>query len=215
MDAHTCMPDLFNKENSPAISLIKEKGELLCIPDWLSDEDQQYYFSLLLQELAWKTEKLMIAGRQVQSPRLVAWYGNPGITYRYSGVSYEALPWPTALLALKQKLCDEFAARINSVLANLYRNGRDSVGWHADSEPELGKNPVIFSLSLGASRFFDYRLRDKSRPRQRIELQPGSLLIMQGAFQQYWLHQVPKQLKIAEPRINLTFRYIEHSGSGL
>jgi alkylated DNA repair dioxygenase AlkB len=214
-DYQTIMPDLFKKDNSSIIRLVEGKGELLCLPYWLSEEEQRYYFSLLQRELAWKTEKLLIAGRQVLSPRLVAWYGNPGINYRYSSITHEALPWHQALLILKQKIKEQFAARINSVLGNFYRNGRDSMGWHADSEPELGKDPAIYSLSLGASRFFDYRRRDKSCSKQRIELQPGSLLIMQGSFQEYWLHQIPKQLRVEEPRINLTFRYIHNSGLGL
>lgn len=144
----------------------------------------------------------------MQSPRLVSWYGDKDAQYRYSGTSYIAQAWHPALSELKDKLITDFSAQINSVLANLYRNGRDSVGWHADSEPELGKQPLIFSLSLGASRYFDYRLKNNSSSRQRIELHAGTLLIMKGSFQQYWQHQVPKQLRIQEPRINLTFRYI-------
>jgi alkylated DNA repair dioxygenase AlkB len=207
------MPDLFNIAEVQGLTLNQDRGELLCYPDWLEEVEQQHYFSCLLEALAWKTESLMIAGRQVQSPRLVAWYGDPGVSYRYSGIRYEALPWHQDLLNLRKRLCEQFDARINSVLANLYRNGKDSVSWHADSEPELGRNPEIFSLSLGTSRFFDFRLYDRSQPKQRIELTPGSLLIMRGPFQHYWQHQVPKQLKISEARINLTFRYIHNARS--
>lgn len=207
------MPDLFNIAEVQGLTLNQDRGELLCYPDWLSEDEQQYYFSCLLETLDWKTESLMIAGRRVQSPRLVAWYGDPGVSYRYSGIRYEALPWHQDLLSLRNRLCEHFDARINSVLANLYRDGRDSVSWHADSEPELGRNPEIFSLSFGTSRFFDFRLHDRSQPKQRIELTPGSLLIMRGPFQHYWQHQVPKQLKISEARINLTFRYIHNARS--
>ncbi|PCJ42799.1 MAG: alpha-ketoglutarate-dependent dioxygenase AlkB [SAR86 cluster bacterium] len=202
------MEDLFPQSNQQAISLTQHLGSLTCYPGWLSPSESRQYFQLFYKELAWKTETLLMAGKKMQSPRLVAWYGDEGEIYRYSGTRYKALPWHPALHKIKEKLNSEFSAPINSVLTNLYRNGKDSVGWHADSEIELGKQPIIFSLSLGASRYFDYRLQGKSESKQRIELHAGTLLIMQGNFQQYWQHQVPKQLKITEPRINLTFRYI-------
>lgn len=203
--------DLFHSPDSPVICLNKDRGELLCFPDWISEDEQHFYFSRLLENLAWKTETLLIAGRRVQSPRLVAWYGDPGAVYRYSGIRYESLPWQEDLLTLRNRLSQQFDAPVNSVLANLYRNGKDSVGWHADAEPELGPDPVIFSLSLGASRFFDYRLHDGSQAKQRIELKSGTLLIMRGPFQHYWQHQVPKQLRVADARINMTFRYIHET----
>ncbi len=202
------MEDMFSEHQQQVISLTKDKGELCCYPGWLSPSESGHYFEIFLNELAWDTETLMIGGKTVQSPRLVAWYGDEGKIYRYSGTSYKALPWHTALYEIKEKLSKDFNVPINSVLTNLYRNGKDSVGWHADSEKELGKQPVIFSLSLGASRYFDYRLQNKSDSKKRIELHAGTLLIMRGDFQQHWQHQVPKQLKITEPRINLTFRFI-------
>jgi alkylated DNA repair dioxygenase AlkB len=206
------MDDLFPQNNQQAISLTQHLGSLSCYPGWLIPSECRHYFQLFHNELDWETETLQMAGKKVQSPRLVAWYGNEGEIYRYSGTSYTALPWHPALYEIKEKLCTEFNASINSVLTNLYRSGKDSVGWHADSEKELGKQPIIFSLSLGASRYFDYRLQYKSTHKQRIELHAGTLLIMQGDFQQYWQHQVPKQLKVTEPRINLTFRFIHQTG---
>jgi alkylated DNA repair dioxygenase AlkB len=201
------MEDLFS-QHQQTITLTKDKGELSCYPDWLNSSESGRFFQLLSKELAWNTETLLMAGKTIQSPRLVAWYGDEGKIYRYSGTSYKALLWHPGLQEIKSKLTSEFNAPINSVLTNLYRNGKDSVGWHADSERELGKQPIIFSLSLGASRYFDYRLKGKSNSKQRIELHAGTLLIMRGDFQQFWEHQVPKQLKITEPRINLTFRFI-------
>ncbi len=202
------MNDLLRQDSTQAISLNSEFGFLDCYPDWLSQSQAEHYFQLFYDELNWQTETLMMAGKPVQSPRKVAWYGDDGAVYRYSGARYTALPWHPALKQLKHQLSEAFEAPINSVLTNLYRDGRDSVGWHADSEKELGRQPVIFSLSLGASRFFDYRRQDQHNLKHRIELHAGTLLIMHGDFQQYWQHQVPKQLKIEEPRINLTFRYI-------
>ena len=202
------MEDMFSQHPQHAISLIKDKGELSCYTNWLSSSESSHYFELFSGELAWNSETLLMAGKTIQSPRLVAWYGDAGKVYRYSGASYKALPWHPALHEIKNKLTSEFNAPINSVLTNLYRNGKDSVGWHADSEKELGEQPIIFSLSLGASRYFDYRQQGKSESKQRIELHAGTLLIMRGDFQQFWEHQVPKQLKVTEPRINLTFRFI-------
>tara|TARA_R110000772_G_C13250329_1_gene434482 strand:+ start:583 stop:1197 length:615 start_codon:yes stop_codon:yes gene_type:complete len=202
------MDDLFLQDRPAAITLSQHLGNLSCYRDWLSPSECHHYFQLFSKELSWQSETLLMAGKKVQSPRLVSWYGDKDAQYRYSGTSYIAQAWHPALSELKDKLITDFSAQINSVLANLYRNGRDSVGWHADSEPELGKQPLIFSLSLGASRYFDYRLKNNSSSRQRIELHAGTLLIMKGSFQQYWQHQVPKQLRIQEPRINLTFRYI-------
>lgn len=202
------MTDLFPEEEQQPIILNQELGKLSCYPDWLTPSESHHYFRLFSEELNWQNETLLMAGKRVLSPRLVSWYGDNNAQYRYSGTSYTAQAWHPGLKELKDRLNDAFSAPINSVLANLYRNGRDSVGWHADSEPELGKQPTIFSLSLGASRFFDYRQKNNNSSRQRIELHAGTLIIMQGSFQQYWQHQVPKQLKILVPRINLTFRYI-------
>jgi alkylated DNA repair dioxygenase AlkB len=202
------MEDLFSQHQSQVISLNNDKGQLTCYPNWLNPQESSRYFEQFLNELDWNTETLLMAGKPVLSPRLVAWYGDEGKTYRYSGTRYKALPWHPALFEIKEKLSREFSASINSVLSNLYRNGKDSVGWHADSEKELGNQPVIFSLSLGASRYFDYRLQSNATNKKRIELHAGTLLIMRGDFQQFWEHQVPKQLKITEPRINLTFRFI-------
>lgn len=206
------MEDLFSQHHQQAIALTRDQGELICYPEWLSPSESHRYFELFSRELSWNTETLLMAGKPVQSPRLVAWYGDAGKIYRYSGTHYKALPWHPTLYEIKEKLSKEFNTPINSVLSNLYRNGKDSVGWHADSERELGTQPVIFSLSLGASRYFDYRLQAKHINKQRIELHAGTLLIMRGDFQEYWQHQVPKQLKINEPRINLTFRFIHQTG---
>ncbi|MAM70128.1 MAG: alpha-ketoglutarate-dependent dioxygenase AlkB [Gammaproteobacteria bacterium] len=209
------MTDLFSSAQNEILPLIQNQGELLCLPNWLSREEQGRYFSSFSQELDWKTETLMMAGKAVQSPRLVAWYGDPGARYRYSGLTYTALPWHPLLSELRQRLIQDFETPLNSVLANLYRNGKDSVSWHADSEPELGAEPVIYSLSLGTSRFFDFRRISDHKQKHRIELHSGTLLIMRGPFQHYWQHQVPKQLKIDEPRINLTFRYIHQDAAKL
>lgn len=177
-------------------------------PRFLAPADSADLLRELLATLAWRDETLVIAGRRVAVPRRVAWYGDPGARYRYSGVDHEPLPWTAALAALKARVEAAVAAPFNSVLANLYRDGRDSMGWHSDAEPELGPEPVIASLSLGAARRF--RLQHKTRKdlRRQILLADGSLLVMAGPCQRRWRHALPKDPAVSGPRINLTFRHI-------
>lgn len=165
-------------------------------------------FSMLHDELRWHSESLNMYGKQVISPRKVAWYGEPDACYQYSGQLKKPLAWHPKLSELRDLIEQETGCRFNSVLANLYRDGHDSVGWHSDDEAELGQSPSIASLSLGAARFFDFRDRQSKSNKQRIELTSGSLLLMKQRSQLDWEHQVPKQLKIREARINLTFRWI-------
>jgi len=188
--------------------LFENKGRLSYCADWLSHHESFLYFRQLYQDLDWKEEILNLYGKDVSTPRLVAWYGDADAIYTYSGKTHHPLTWHPLLLLLKNRLEQEFHHPLNSVLANLYRNGHDSMGWHADNEAALGKDPNIFSVSLGASRFFDIRRKEQIKQKSRINLENGSLLIMSGAFQQHWQHQVPRQLRIANARINLTFRYI-------
>ncbi|MEO1081994.1 MAG: alpha-ketoglutarate-dependent dioxygenase AlkB [Pseudomonadota bacterium] len=159
--------------------------------------------------LAWREESIFLFGRSVLQPRLLAWYGDEGTRYRYSGVVHEPEPLTPRLDELRGRLevlCD---ARFNSVLANLYRHERDSMGLHADDEPELGAEPVIASLSLGAERVFRLRHRHRRDLKPlRLTLPSGSLLVMSGTTQQFWKHEIPKQTKACGPRINLTFRRI-------
>src|SRR5690606_28110797 len=133
---------------------------------------------------------------------------DPGMTYRYSGLTLEPLPWTPALAAIRQRIEEYSDCHFNSLLANLYRNEQDSVGWHADNEPELGENPALASLSLGETR--DFLLKHRDHPEQKVTmaLEHGDLLIMKGALQHHWLHQMPKSKAQCGPRINLTFRRI-------
>lgn len=162
-------------------------------------------FRRLIDELPWTEHELEMFGRTVLEPRLSAWIGDEGTAYRYSGRLREPRPWTPALIELRA-LCESLAdARFNSVLANLYRTGSDSMGWHADDEPELGPHPVIASLSLGATRRF--RLRHRlTRETVSIDLPAGSLLVMRGPCQEHWQHSLPKTAREVGPRINLTFR---------
>ena len=186
------------------------------LPDANVDFFEQFYssaraqdlFDLLLKELQWQQESLQIYGKRHRVPRLSALYGASNVQYTYSGIAHTALPWTSALLEIKNDLEQATQAKFNSVLANLYRNGRDSNGWHADDEPELGSRPIIASVSLGATRDFQFKHRQLAQHSYTQELSSGSLLVMGGAMQAHWLHQLPKRLRVQDPRINLTFRYI-------
>jgi alkylated DNA repair dioxygenase AlkB len=169
-------------------------------------------FAALRAELEWREETIFLFGREVPQPRLLAWYGDPAARYRYSGRLHHPLPWTVRLLDLKVIVEGIVGAQFNSVLANLYRDGSDSMGLHADDEPELGERPVIASLSLGEERTFRFRHRHDRRlaPRQ-FTLASGSLLVMAGDTQRNWKHEVPKSRKTLGPRINLTFRQVQQA----
>jgi len=175
----------------------------------------EQYLVRLLDEIAWRQEKIVLWGKEHMQPRLSAWYGDANSRYSYSGVALTPLPWTDTLTCIKEDIERASGHRFNSVLLNLYRDENDSVGWHSDAEPELGKMPVIASLSLGATRTF--RLRHRTRKDLKpvsIELSDGSLLLMAGTTQRFWQHAVPKERTACSRRINLTFRTILMSGQG-
>lgn len=183
-----------------------EDGEIYLIPRFLAASDAECAFSHFYNHLAWQEEAIKIYAKTVTVPRLVCWYGNPGAVYRYSGVTHEPLVWDARLSQLKLQLETLCHHPFNSVLANLYRNGQDAMGWHADKEKELGSNPVIASLSLGSQRQFELQHK-KTGDQLSFPLGSGDLLIMAGTLQNHWRHRVPK-CRDAGPRINLSFRYI-------
>lgn len=161
----------------------------------------------LLRDVPWKQEHLRIYGRDIPFPRLTAWYGDPGAVYTYSGIVNQPRAWTPGLARLRDRLHVALGVRFNSALVNLYRTGSDSMGWHADDEPELGERPVIASVSLGATRRFELRSTESAETR-RLELEHGSLLVMSGETQHRWKHQVPKEGTVRAPRVNLTFRAV-------
>ena len=175
---------------------------------FLADQEATLLLDELRHSLAWRQDTIRLFGKRHPIPRLHQWYGDHGASYKWSGLVMQPRRWPAPLVALKARIEAASGARFNSVLANLYRDGNDSMGWHADDEPELGKHPVIASLSLGANRDFLLRHRAKQRPTEYLSLGHGSLLLMAGATQQYWQHALPKRRRVSAPRINLTFRWI-------
>lgn len=183
-------------------------ADLVYYPHFFSTEVSQNLMQALISHITWKHEKITIFGKKVLQPRLTAYYGNPGKPYAYSHISLDPNPWTNDLLFIKNSIEDISGHRFTSVLLNYYRDGHDSMGWHSDDEKELGINPVIGSVSFGASRKFMFKHKKDKTLKSSIMLENGSLLLMQGATQHHWQHQIPKTKKPLGARINLTFRKI-------
>jgi alkylated DNA repair dioxygenase AlkB len=165
-------------------------------------------FGELRRGIDWQQERVLVFGKRHAVPRLVAWHGDPGARYTYSGTPHEPEPWTSTLLQVRRRVLALAGCDFNAVLLNLYRDGRDGMGWHADDEPELGPDPVIASVSLGAARRFSLRHRRRKGLRADLSLPNGSLLLMSGATQRNWVHAVPKTAATVGERINLTFRRV-------
>ena len=163
-------------------------------------------FDALRAEIRWERHRVRIRGREVDCPRLSGWEGDA--TYAYSGITLRPAPWTPRVAAVRRRIEAATGEAFNSVLANLYRDGSDRLGWHADDEPELGPAPVIASASFGAPRRFLLRPKRGGGASVPIVLEPGSLLVMRGPTQRHWLHSVPPTRRPVGPRINLTFRRI-------
>ncbi|MEY3585270.1 MAG: hypothetical protein RLZZ243_334 [Bacteroidota bacterium] len=186
-----------------------EDGEYWFMRDFLSFDQARGYETLLLNTIEWKQEEVYVFGKKYKEPRKTAWYGDEDCVYSYAGKTNHPTPWTDALVQLKTDIEALIPnTSFNSVLLNQYRDGNDKMGWHSDNEKELGKNPIIASLSLGTTRFFDFKHKRIKTLKKRLELPSGSLLIMCGTTQENWLHQVPQQKKVMDSRINLTFRTV-------
>ena len=171
------------------------------------DAEADQYLELLKSTIDWKHDEIFIMGRLITTLREVAWYGDKGIEYTYSGTTKIALPWTKELLVLKTAVEAKTGEQFNSCLLNYYHNGEEGMGWHTDAEKELKKSGAIASLSFGAERKFSFKHKI-TKEVVSIVLEHGSLLVMNGTIQTYWLHSLPKSKKITLPRINLTFRTI-------
>jgi len=189
-------------------------GELVLCDGWLEGARPGLWEDLM-EEIPWKQESFRMGGRVVLQPRLTAWVGDAEAVYRYSRRDFVPTPWTPALASLRERLSRVEGALVNSVLCNLYRDGQDSMGAHADDEPELGEDPTIYSLSLGATRRIRFWHALRSEPSFALDLKPGSLLIMRGATQRFWRHGLSKTKRTVGPRINLTFRQFIRSRSTL
>jgi alkylated DNA repair dioxygenase AlkB len=183
-------------------------GDVDYYPAFFSKAESDALFQDLLATTNWKQEKIKLYGKLIDLPRLTAWYGDQGKSYTYSGIKVVAEPWTDTLLRIKREIEAVSGVSFNSVLLNLYRGEQDSVAWHSDDEPELGVNPVIGSVSFGATRRFQLKHKREKALKREIDLLHGSYLLMKGPTQHCWLHQVPKTKKPAKQRVNLTFRVI-------
>ncbi len=193
--------------------LFSKDGFVDYYPDFLNDKEAGTLFEQLKQQLPWQQRSIRLFGRQVMQPRLIYFAGdtNKGkIIYSYSGDSLSAHQWSVEIQQLAERISTLAKVPFNAVLINYYRDGNDSMGWHADDEPQLGHHPQIASLTLGAQRPF--KLRHQQGETHSLILQSGSLLIMGGSLQHFWKHSLPKTRKINQGRINLTFRKIYQPG---
>jgi len=190
------------------ISLNLKDGDAYYYHKFFNKPEADTFFKNLLTEIKWKQDNINIFGKTYPQPRLTAFFANNNKPYSYSNIKMKPKDFMGDLLTIKQILENEMDIKFTSCLANLYRDGQDSNGWHADNEKELGINPIIASISFGAERLFHLKHKKDNTLRTRIILEHGSLLIMKGATQHNWLHQIPKTKKDIEQRINLTFRII-------
>ena len=200
---------LFEKDPAEKIDLAIPDADVYYYPNFISPERATKIFNTLLKKTNWQQDDIIVFGKTYPQPRLTALFGENSNPYSYSGITMHPTPFPEILIPLKREVEKLTGKKFTTCLANLYRNGQDSNGWHADNEKELGKEPVIASVSFGATRAFHLKHRSRKELKRKIELTNGSLLVMQGTTQTYWLHQIPKTKKPVSERINLTFRVVK------
>ena len=200
--------DLFNNEIDSLTNLLPQDGIVNYYKNLLSLNEANSYFENLLHSIEWKNDQAFIYGKLIITKRKVAWYGDTDFEYTYSKITKRALPWTAELVELK-KITEELTGeKFNSCLLNLYHNGDEGMAWHSDAEKVLKKNGAIASLSLGAERKFSFKHKETKETISLI-LENGSLLVMKGSTQTYWLHRLPPTKLISTPRINLTFRSMD------
>ena len=198
--------ELFSKEKT---ILQLPNAEVMYIPNFYTSEKATEIFKTLKETTDWQQDDITVFGKTYKQPRLTALYASNSLPYSYSNITMFPKAYTKVLLNIKQEVEQFSKHKFTTVLLNLYRNGNDSNGWHADNEKELGKNPMIASVSFGEPRLFHFKHRLLKNEKHKLLLEHGSLLIMKGEMQQYWLHQIPKTKKEIGERINLTFRTIE------
>ena len=184
------------------------KSEIVFWPNWLSTKEADELFKTAIEQTPWRQDNIKIAGKTIPLPRLQNWFGDPQTSYTYSGIRLQAQSFPDWMDSLRSSVEQQTEQLFNRALVNYYRQGCDSVDWHADDEPELGPAPVIASVSLGAERVFQLR-NNHSKERLSLSLPHGSLLLMGPGIQAHWQHRLAKVTSMQESRVNFTFRYME------
>ena len=200
--------NLFSSPEAPQ-KLEMPDAEVSYFPTFLTAQEAHYYFQVLLTSVRWQQDSITVFGKTHLQPRLTALYANNDVPYSYSNITMRPIPFTEELDYLKKRIEKATNIKFTTCLLNLYRDGQDSNGWHADNEKELGLHPKIASLSLGTERRFHFKHKENAALKKTLLLRNGSLLVMQGATQEKWLHQLPKSKKVNTPRINLTFRIIK------
>ena len=200
------MNSLFPKEK---ITFTLPDAEIEYYPNFFEIDRSDDFFEKLQREIPWQQDDITVYGKTHPQPRLTALFGNEGKPYSYSNIVMQPNAWNPLLMFIKNEIEDIVAENFTTVLLNFYRDGKDSNGWHADNERELGRNPVIASVSFGAERSFHLQHNTIKEQKLKITLEHGSLLLMKGTTQHFWKHQIPKTAKPIGPRINLTFRIIK------
>jgi alkylated DNA repair dioxygenase AlkB len=193
-----------------SLEVLPFDGSAQLFPQFFNTSTAQEHFSALINEVPWEEHQLVLFGKKVSEPRRSAWIADNDIHYVYSGVERPAHIWTPTLTSIREAITRGTGQRFNSVLANLYRDGNDAMGWHSDDEPCNGPEPVIASVSFGAERRFDFRHRT-SKEKASVVLPHGSLLLMSGLSQHCWQHSIARSKKVTSPRINLTFRFVTSS----
>ena len=204
------MLELFPKNTSVFSPSIPD-GELHYFASFLSEEEADSLYGIFLASIPWQKDSITVYGKTYDQPRLTSLHSVDNKPYRYSNITMKPNPMTVELQQLLTKIETHTKHVFNAVLLNLYRDGKDSNGWHADNEKELGQNPAIASISLGEERYFHLKHRTIKSERYKLKLNHGSLLLMSGPLQHHWLHHIPKTTRTIKPRINLTFREIRES----
>lgn len=202
------MESLFSSDTAPIVLELPD-AEILYYPHFFDKEQADRIYTELLEKITWQQDYITVYGKTHLQPRLTALYGNEGKPYSYSNIAMQPHPWNNLLLKIKYYIEATTKCQFTTVLLNQYRDGKDSNGWHADDEKELGLNPIIASVSFGAERVFQLKHNTIRDLKKNIVLEHGSVLIMKGSTQHFWKHQIPKTTQAVGTRINLTFRTIK------
>jgi len=195
--------------SSKPITLELPDASIIYYPNFFNAQQSDDYFTKLINTIKWRQDDITLFGKTYKQPRLTALYGINNKPYSYSNITLQPLSFTKELLDINIAIERMLQETFTTCLLNLYRDGNDSMGWHADNEKELGSDPTIASVSFGAERTFYLKHKTNARLKYKLKLKHGSLLLMKDRTQHFWLHQIPKTKKPIGKRINLTFRYIK------